>query len=188
MNIKGILLIFLFALLFLNPVHAFAVAAPYWGDNPLYVSPGENTEVALSLQNMAGEPEDLTVNVELTNGEEITTITSSESINLPFGADNVPVTLAIRIPETAQPNEKWTITVSFETITTEKQVGVITLNTGVEKSFDVIVRSEESTSNAPEETTNLLQTLQENKILIIILLVALGIILLFLLWRNYAKK
>ena len=171
----------LFVLLFGSFVSAFGVSAPYWGDNPLYLSPGQTKEVVLGLQNLAGEPQDLIVEITLLDGGDIAVLQGNTTIALPFGSDNVPVPVTIFVPDTAENGDTWTVTLNFQTFVAEEvQDGTIQFNTGVQKSFDVIVPSQGGTA-FQEQVAEIFNLEGESPSLLLVVVVLVVVLVLLVL-------
>ena len=78
---------------------AFGATCPYWSENPLTISPGEEKEISCILQNMLGG-KDIKLKAEITSGLEIATLTDSNTEYIvPFGREDIKVNLKVKIPE-----------------------------------------------------------------------------------------
>jgi hypothetical protein len=111
---------FIFLTVILLPlISSSGVATPYWDENPLKMSPGESVTVTLSLQNMVGE-EDIKVKAELSSEGNIAALVDpNPEYSVPFGRDNVPVSIKITIPSDAQVGTKYDISASFRQVSDE---------------------------------------------------------------------
>ncbi|MBD3252738.1 hypothetical protein GF386_03345 [Candidatus Pacearchaeota archaeon] len=116
-------------------VSSFGVATNYWKGHPMQLSPGESGTSVLSLQNMK-TTEDLTVQMDITKGDEIASIDKSRYFVKANTADTV-VPVKIRIPYSAEPGTVYEVTVSSRTVTPGGS-GVV-LGTGMDTSFEVLV-------------------------------------------------
>jgi len=82
---KGFFLITMSLILLSNSILAFAVSSQYYGNNPLYLQPGESVEMFFTLQNLAST-EDVRLQATVTEGEDIIELTdSSEIYDVPSG-------------------------------------------------------------------------------------------------------
>ena len=120
-------------------VSAFGIVTPYWKERPLVMQPGETKDVSLELQNMVGSS-DVTIRVELLAGNEIATITdpSTDYLVRQKTADT-NVHLRVNVPSDTAIGSKYTITMSFSTVTSGATASGVKIGTSIEKSFDVVV-------------------------------------------------
>lgn len=173
----------LFLLLGVSSVSAFGVSSSYWGGHPLYVSPGETKEIAISLQNMDSDTGDISASVKMTSGAEIASLKDEGKIyNMPYGTDNTPVYIEIKIPKDAQPGQTWTLSFDIVSTSATKNQGVIQFNTGVIESFDVVVQQPETATAAQAPET------KGNNMPLIIVSIILGTVLLAIIVIILAKK
>lgn len=90
-------------LLSLSFVSAYGVSRPYWDKNPLNLAPGESMTVRLDLQNMAGEKVDRRFKVKITDdGGGIAKIIGGDEFLVPFGREDIPVSIQVSVPKTDQ--------------------------------------------------------------------------------------
>lgn len=158
---------------------AVAVTAPYWEGFPLIVNPGDVKNVALELQNMAGDG-DITLRAELVSGSEIAKMTDkSHDYLIPLGRNDIKVNLQIKIPENASLGQKWGVGVSFKTVTSGGSEGVA-MGIGIQKSFEVIVGPPQE---KPKEKANVAWIWAGAVVIVIVLLV-----ILLLLSRRKKKR
>ena len=136
-NERRILVVaFFLAILLVSFVSAFGVATPYWEGNPLIISPGETSIVLLGIQNFVGD-DDITVKVVLKEGSEIASVLEREYLIKAKTKDTqIPVT--VTIPLDTPLETKYLVKVSFITV---NEGGGISLATGIDSSFDVVVKS-----------------------------------------------
>ncbi|HVY01631.1 MAG TPA: hypothetical protein VHA12_02615 [Candidatus Nanoarchaeia archaeon] len=122
----------------LSSVLALGVTAPYWDERPLNLAPGESKDIQFSLQNMLGDS-DVTLKAALIEGQDIATLTDSNlEYTVPFGVKDMPVNMRISIPRSANNGDKYTVGVSFTTVT-KSESGQFQLGSAFEKYFDVVV-------------------------------------------------
>ena|SRR3989338_2284342 len=115
---------------------AFAVSSQYYGNNPLYLQPGESTEIFFTLQNLASE-EDVSLQATVTEGEDIIELTdSSEIYSVPSG-EKTKVNFRVTAPADAKKGDNFPITIMFGTITSGE--GPIGLSGNIGKGFNLIV-------------------------------------------------
>jgi len=176
MKTLNIGLIVLAILVVLPFASAFGVSTPYWKENPLVMNPGEMKDVTLNLQNMVGD-KDVAIRVSLMNGQEIATLTdSSNDYLVPIKTADTYVHIQIKIPQNVTLGSVYPVTLSFITITSGAG-GAVSMGTGIEKSFDVIIQAPVE-QQAPVSTTTILA------IVVIVLLV----IILWLLLKKKKRK
>ena len=125
-----------FTLLLTSLVSAFGVSSDYWRGNPLKISAGETKTISLRLQNIIGA-EDITVRAVLVDGKEIASVREGDYL-VKLGTKDTEVPITISIPENFIEGSEHLVTVSFITVTPSGE-GAITLGTGVDTSFDVLV-------------------------------------------------
>ena len=160
-------------------VNAFGISSPYWSDNPLYVSPGETKDVVMSLQNMVGGG-DTSVTAEVNSGKNILTITDKNKIyNVPFGSSNVPIHLRITVPADAKPKQEWQVGVSFKTIA--PNTGGVSIGTGVDEGFKVIVKEKPKVSG--KATKQIISSQLAGFLILVIILIILSLTI-----KHFHKK
>ena len=120
-------------------VQAVGVGSSYWKGSPLRIAAGETKTVNLYLQNMVGD-QDITVSAELTGGSEIASTPTREYL-VPAKVSDVEVSIEISIPEDFAAGGEYQVTVSFVT-RTPGATGAVTLGTGIDTPFDVLVAAE----------------------------------------------
>ena len=137
-NERRILVVaFFLAILLVSFVSAFGVATPYWEGNPLIISPGETSIVLLGVQNFVGD-EDITVKVVLKEGSEIASVPEGEYLIKAKTKDTqIPVTVSIPL-DISLVGMEYLVTVSFRTVNSGE--GGISLGTGIDLNFDVVVK------------------------------------------------
>lgn len=108
--------LFISIIFLIGLISAAGVATPYWEDNPLKLAPGESTTITLYLQNMAGD-EDMTIEAAIEEDPEgIATIINGPEYSVPLGSEEVPVEIKIEIPETKDIGSNYTVSVSFQQV------------------------------------------------------------------------
>ena len=133
---KTLVVTLFLAVLLVSFVSAFGVATPYWVGNPLEIAPGETSIVLLGIQNFVGD-DDVTVKVVLKEGSEIASVLEREYLIKAKTKDTqIPVT--VTIPLDTPLETKYLVKVSFITV---NEGGGISLATGIDSSFDVVVKS-----------------------------------------------
>ena len=135
LNNKAINLIFAIIIL-INSISAFGVGSQYWEQNPLPMYPGEEREVLIVLQNMAGT-EDITVNGELIEGSNIAEIKDDKDLLVPLG-QKVDFILNVKIPKETAIGESYNLKISFNTVA-GPQGGNVGITSSIDKNIPVIV-------------------------------------------------
>jgi len=161
---------------------AFGVSTPYYSDKPLVLKPGESRDVILTMQNMAGATDDLTVQAAVLSGGAVAEIIDQETIyEVPAGSDDIKTNLRVRMPNDANPGDKWGVEVDFKTINT-KGGGMVSMGLGAAISFDVITSEAVKSEEAQPETKG-----SQNPFLWTTALVVL-IIIIVIAVRAYRKR
>lgn len=140
MKTKIYLAVSILMLVVLPLVNAFGLTTPFFGDI-VNLFRGDETVITFTLQSMKSEG-DLTVRVELLEGQEVAKFTDGkETYFLPAGIKDFPINLGIKIPD-ENPKEKYTIRFSVTEVASEdnKQVKIAT---GYEKVFYLVVEDKD---------------------------------------------
>ncbi|MBI5804069.1 hypothetical protein HY450_02395 [Candidatus Pacearchaeota archaeon] len=135
-NMERLIVIAILVVFFSTVVNAFGISSSYWRGNPYQIPPGETGTVGLRLQNM-GTDEDVTVRARLVGGGEIANVDEKDYL-VKAGTKDTEVLVEIKIPETDALGTKYVVTVTFETLSQTEQ-GVVSVGTGIDTSFDVLV-------------------------------------------------
>ena len=138
-------------ILLLSYVSAFAVSSTYWSGNPLKISPGESTEITITLQNMAGS-ENITVRVSISEGSEIAEIINlSDKYSIPLG-EMKSIPIKITIPEDAKIGNSYNVKLSVTTIEAAAP-GAFAFGSSIEQNIPVqIISNEKPTTVEKKET------------------------------------
>lgn len=137
---ESIVAMFVLAIMLVSTVSAIGVSSSYWGDNPLTMLKGETKTITLNLENTLGT-KDETISATVTDGAAIASITQGTYL-VKAGQSGVPVQVRISIPMDAEVGDTIKVTFAFNTIAPQG-TGVISVATGVSKSFDVVVVEKE---------------------------------------------
>lgn len=189
-NIK--LLTFVLGIFFLvNTVMAFGVSSPYWNDNPLRMFPGETKEISFNLQNCPSlleicDKSDENVVVALEQGEEIATITSGNSYELPYGSSDQYLRLKVEIPKNTDLGEKYNIVISA-TSTPKTEGGNVELGIKYSIDFPVVV-GEKSSIPLPVSDEETERSAIGLIVVIVIIILILLTIVIWLLIRVLRKS
>ena len=133
---KEIFLVMVSLILFSSSVFAFAVSSQYYGGNPLYLQPGESTEMFFTLQNLASE-EDVRLQAEITDGANIIELTDASDIYDVRVGEKVKVNFMVTAPADAKKGDSFPVTIMFGTITSGE--GPIGLSGNIGKGFNVVI-------------------------------------------------
>jgi hypothetical protein len=118
-----------------NLVSGFAVSSSYYAGLQLY--PGEERDLYLTLQNMAGN-ENLTAMATIDEGQEIAKfIDVSNTYLIPLGTHK-KVNIKIKIPQSAEIGSKYNLTLSFKTVK-ESKPGEFGFSSGVGEKINVLI-------------------------------------------------
>jgi hypothetical protein len=157
-------------------VQAAGIAAPYWKDNSLLLSPGEKNTVILYLQN-TGE-ESMTVEAIISSDGDIASL--KETIyEIGAGEIDVPVEVEVVVPENAQRGSDYKVSLSFNQIAAGE--GMVFVASAFSTSFPVqIVSPEESVLYGINPPSNFSYWL--------IILIIFGLVVLGFVWVKISKK
>ncbi|MEK6926020.1 MAG: hypothetical protein AABW50_01960 [Nanoarchaeota archaeon] len=175
------------AVLIASVVLAFGVAIPYW-DNPewypLKLAPGESKIISLTLQN-TGE-DDAIFRANLTSGSEIAVLVDENlDYSVPSGEVNKLVNIKVEIPENAELQARYRISVSFQQISLGEG-GMVSLASGLTASFPVeIVGYEESVKRAEIQKTPPQE--EKNYMWVITLAILIAIVIAVIVVKKYQK-
>ncbi len=170
---------FVLAMITANFISAFAVSSEFWEQNPLKMYPGEEREITIDLQNMAGTENIESIGV-ISEGNEIAEIQGKEFL-VPVG-ERIPITLEVDIPKEAVVGEKYTIKLLFNT-KPEQEGGNIGFASSIEKVIPVTVIGKvvEPQAEEAKEKSNVI-------IGLIIGVIALAVIITILIARKKKEK
>ena len=174
--ITGILLI-----LSINTVIALGVNTPYWNGNPLKMYTGETKSVPFALANSVNEKTTET-SVSITKGGEIAKITSGEKYTVKPGETGKNIILSIKIPQTAQIGDNYTVGFKVLYLPTEGE-GNIKLNVEYNVDFpvEVVGIGNESAVIQPATNTGNASVGQTEKTSIMFIIIIISIAILILL-------
>ena len=133
---KEIFLVMVSLILFSSSVFAFAVSSQYYEGNPMYLQPGESTEMFFTLQNLASE-EDVRLQAEITDGANIIELTDASDIYDVRVGEKVKVNFMVTAPADAKKGDSFPVTIMFGTITSGE--GPIGLSGNIGKGFNVVI-------------------------------------------------
>lgn len=173
----------IFVILFLNVISSSGVSAPYWNsppENPLRMYPGEIKTINLNLQNIAGEPEDITMKIEILNGSEITSLEKDEFLVEAGTEEYVPI--KIKIPSETPIGTIFPIKILVRTVTSGEQGGVA-FGTAEGVNFNVIIG--EKIEISPETKTPSFSYLW---VLVLVIIIAITIIIVAITKKKHKKK
>ena len=176
---KGIMIILVIFLL-ASFVNAFGVASSYWKGNPVTISPGETKTISLGLQNMVGT-EDVTLKAVLKEGAGIASV-EEKTYFVKAGTKNTEVPIRVSIPDNAEIDTPYLVTVSFQTVTSGDGAAVV-IGTGIDTSFDVLVVPLAPVIEPTGEGVLGGDTFDEGNLLMIVVLIAL-IILIIIIYKR----
>ena len=136
----AIILIFLIALNFIN-VNALGISSYYYSKKPLIMAPGESNEVVFGkFQNMVGD-HDITIRIELLEGEEIAEILdSSLDYFVPLGREDIPINMKVSIPRKSVEGEEYTITIRYYELNPPVEIGTVGLSAASQKTVRVLIQ------------------------------------------------
>ena len=138
--------IFIFAGMFLisfalliGSVSALGVSSPYYRDNPLKMSPGENVSFSVAIVNSAGTTP-VSVRADITSGSDIASIVDSSNVYTADAGGGATVNIKISAPLDSA-GKKYTIVASFATVGTSSE-GTLAIGTAMDISIPVEISGE----------------------------------------------
>jgi len=119
--------------------NGFGASIAYSMQDPLTLSPGQSSDIAIGLQSFISEG-DLIVVPEILEGKEIIEITDGlkeyhVTANQDTGAD---VHLRVSIPDNANPGKEYAVILLFKDIT-KREGGMVGFSSSIGASFKVLV-------------------------------------------------
>ncbi|MBI2043610.1 hypothetical protein HYT25_04445 [Candidatus Pacearchaeota archaeon] len=178
---KEIFSVMIGVILISSNVLAFAVSSQYYGNNPLYLQPGESMETFFTLQNLASS-EDVRLQARITEGADIIEMTDSSDIyDVPAG-EKTRVNFIVTAPASAKKGDSFPVTIMFGTITSGE--GPIALSGSIGKGFNLVI-------GAPsdfDENGNLKTNLSWIAYVVIALVIACAAIFIFYLRKRRNMK
>lgn len=175
--IKKIIPIFVFAIILTHLVGAFGVVSPYFEANPLKLAPGEEKIVTLYLQNMVGEEKEVVFKANVTNYLELATIVDNDpTYKVPFGREDIPVMVKIKVPENYNIGDTKEVAITFFQVSPQGEDFVNVAGAFVGKIYLEVVNAGESTKGVQEPITPT-TTKKGNSNQIILLLILIVIII-----------
>ena len=149
-KINSIIIAGILVFSFVALVHASGIAAPYWSDNPLKLSPGQSDKVTLALEN--NDTESVIFNATVTSDGNIATISKS-IYEVPAGNTNTPVEIEVSVPEGIETGKVYQVSLSLQQIS--NGTGMVHVAGAVTTTFPVyVVPEEQSVLYNPPATQN----------------------------------
>lgn len=105
--------------------------------NPLLLAPGEEVNIPVNLQNVAGDS-DVSVRLSVVQGNEIAS-TDDVVYKLTAGSANNYANVRVKVPITAVINQEYLVTLSLNTVNDPDSGQGIAFGSAMEISFPVIV-------------------------------------------------
>jgi hypothetical protein len=164
--------------LLVNFVSGFAVSSSYYAGLQLY--PGEERDLYLTLQNMAGN-ENLTAMATIGEGQEIAKFVDvSNTYFIPLGTVK-RVNIKISIPKSAEIGSTYGLDLSFKTVK-ESKPGEFGLSSGIGKKINIVIVEKPKSAEEVLETPVVQEALPEKKnthfeILIAAVIVIIGLLI-----------
>ncbi|MBR9676845.1 hypothetical protein GOV04_01785 [Candidatus Woesearchaeota archaeon] len=176
---KQILLFAIILVLLATSSFAFGVSAPYWDTRPLELSPGQNQEVILHLQNMVGN-DNITVIASLNSDPSIARLIDDiTQYTVNAKTKGLPVNLLVSIPKKTSIGTMYQVKILFSPVIEQASSDNIQIVGAIEKTFPVIVV--ESESSKPSKNLIIITS-------IVTLLALITIIVKFYLLKKAKKR
>ena len=125
-------------ILFVSPVLAFSISAPFMENDQLNLLPGDTRDLKFIMQNGGGATEDINVRVELLEGFAIAELTDPDDIFLVSPGDKIEVNLKITISEDTPIGYTQKVRLGFST-SSPSDSGSFTFGSNIEQRFDVVI-------------------------------------------------
>ncbi len=138
-------------LMLMNGVYALAISSPYWGDNPLKISPGDSAEFKLVLVNSASS-QDVTVGVDVVGGADIASITDASNVYTVPAGGNADVNVRVSVTGDSVVGGDYPVKFSVKTITSGDNTGSVNMGSAIDQSLPVVI-VEKPKSAAVNSTT-----------------------------------
>jgi hypothetical protein len=158
-------------------VSGFAVSSSYYAGLQLY--PGEERDLYLTLQNMAGN-ENLTAMATIDEGQEIAKFIDASNTYFILLGTHKKVNIHVKIPESAEIGSKYNLTLSFKTIK-ESKPGEFGFSSGVGERINVLIVEKPKLVEEVQETPIVQEALPEKKNMHFEILIAAVIVIIGLL-------
>ena len=191
MKLNKAIISILFVIFLLPIVYGFGVTTPYWDTNPLVMSPGQNVNFHLLLQNMVGE-ENIVATAKVSSGDQfMDIIDTNEEYLVPLGSRDVQINLNVNIPEDT-PNGDHILGLVVTTFP-DTPTGMVQFGAAIEQKIPLKIVGGAPPPNPPDLAATAHQekpTVEEKKIntgfiVALIILVAIGLLsIVFLLKRK----
>ncbi len=188
----GLLILFAIPLIYASGVTTYYYDGSSEGDpgNPLYVSPGEEIDIQLELQNMVGN-ENVVMLGEIIEGSDIARIIDpSTKYRVPLGKKDVKVNIRVSMQEDAVIGSKRYIAVSFKEIV-EGEGKMMDLATGVITKIPVVVRgkTEEIIQEQPQQQRLFVKPEEVSPVVVLLALtLSLVAVVLYFMLRRIKKE
>ena len=144
----GIIILAL-AVLFLSIAYVSAFSIGF--SSAINIEPGQSVEKGFSIINKGTDAEDLTVEVVVEEGSQYITLPEGTQYQIPKG-ELKPVPATFSVPSSAQPGDKYTVKMSFNSIEGGTiGGGSLEFKVGHSLSFDINVMEKVPTTSSGEE-------------------------------------
>ncbi len=162
------IIIVLFIVLISNNILAFAVSSKYYGNNPLYLQPGETADIKLVLQNQAGT-QDINVKISITEGYNVIKITEmNDTLRIPKG-EKIDANFKVSAPLNSKEGDIFPISIEFTTvISNEEPIGI---SGSIGKGFNLVIGKKNDSKESLKEQKNSIFTYLVIGIIIIAIII-----------------
>ncbi len=176
---RGILIIFLamYLLVYAGLISAVGISKEYHGGNPAKIGPGETKEIVFGKLMASQETEDRTIELEILEGAEITSLEKT-TIIVTAGSTDKEIKIQVSIPEDTEIGKEYTISIKVNDVTEIEGEGMVGFTESKISSIPVLVA-------LPEESS---EELNIWWIILGIVAVIVIIVIIYYLWKKKQEQ
>ncbi|MEK6800964.1 MAG: hypothetical protein AABY05_03450 [Nanoarchaeota archaeon] len=141
----------LFILFFIRNSSAYGVGSSNWPGNPLYLMPGDRVVVNMTVQNVDGSGENVTLRARI--GENpIARLTDGDPHDyfIPFGVKDMDVSIELYVPQNVSLGQTYDILVYFREVPSGPGGGTVSITGEIGKRLPIIVGEQPEPQSSPE--------------------------------------
>lgn len=124
-------------------VSAFGVAAEYWADRPLEISPGQTVNTYFMIQNVGDSTGDIDVKASVIEGAEFATLLDGSSYSVADGQQR-EARIEVSVPSDAPIGTIYPVKVLFQQVSSGNGNEPLQFSFNVEREFGVVVVESEA--------------------------------------------
>lgn len=173
-------ILIVFVILFSGHIRAFGINSNYWAENPLRISPGDTTDIFLTLKSEITNAGNITVKASIANDVKIAKLIDSSDIYSVEPGGNRNVNIRVSMPRNAKVGDNYSIGITFTTVK-ENAEGGLGFGNSIKQNIPVTVVEKPKTQELATLTKNLWI------VAVIIVVVIAAIIVAFVLLKKKKK-